>query len=422
MQLNLGEILASTLSGLMSNIKGSASVEMGEGLSQEFSFDQILLQMKEEVQSAASDTGLAFDFQQGQPDLQQWRNFPEEEVITDDPIIPVEDASVLPAALPLARLDFSGKQEKALSKSKNPLEALSLLDLPLPNAQEPAAKEERHQDLIVTASDPEKPFSIPPMPPQSGLPLSQTDTSLVPPDETGIGQQARQASPAKKDFLQVNGLSDSEKPTPGQPVLIEANETKEKPTLKTDEFQVPRSFSAEAPTPNPPFKIEGVPAQPISTAPQAMTSHDKPNLPLQQPLGKPEWADELGERLLWMQQKSVQMAELRLNPAHLGPMEVKIQVNQDQTLLHFSAQHAPVREAIDAALPRLREMFNAQELTLTHVEVSSQNLSDQRQSQQERRHLFANPQVDWSEEQVEFNGDMEERRISKGHRLLNLYA
>ncbi len=417
MQFNLGEILASTLSGLMSNIEGSASVEMGEGLSQAFSFDQILLQMKEEVQSAASDTGLAFGFQQGQPGLQQWRNSLEEEAIADDPVISAEQTFISPPVLPQARVDFSGKQEKALSKSKNPLEALPLLGLHLPKAQEPAAKEEPHQNLIVTVPDLEEPFSILPLPAeQSGLPLSQTGTLLISPEATDPGPQAT------KDLPQFNGRSDEEKPSPSQPVLIKSNAAKEKPTLKADEFQMPGSFGAEASTPNPLSKIEGAPAQPISTAPQAMTSHDKPNLPLQQPLGKPEWADELGERLLWMQQKSVQMAELRLNPAHLGPVEVKIQVNQDQTLLHFSAQHAPVREAIDAALPRLREMFSAQELTLTQVEVSSQNWSDQRQSRQEKRHLFANPQVDWSEGQVEFNGDMKERRISKGHRLLNLYA
>ncbi len=170
-------------------------------------------------------------------------------------------------------------------------------------------------------------------------------------------------------------------------------------------------------------ETDGMPMQSSPVPNRQVSPSEKGNfLSLERPLGGQGWAEELGERLLWMQNKSVHVAELRLNPAHLGPVEVKIQVNQEETLVHFTAQHAPAREAIDAALPRLREMFNAQQLSLAQVEVSSHNGSDQKQPHQEQHHSSASRWPNWSEEGGDFAREKEERRLSQGHRLLNIYV
>jgi len=52
-------------------------------------------------------------------------------------------------------------------------------------------------------------------------------------------------------------------------------------------------------------------------------------------------------------------------------MEVRIQVHNDQASVQFTAQHAVVREALEAALPRLRDMFEASGVQLVDVDVSS---------------------------------------------------
>ncbi|HHJ39090.1 MAG TPA: flagellar hook-length control protein FliK [Methylothermaceae bacterium] len=170
-------------------------------------------------------------------------------------------------------------------------------------------------------------------------------------------------------------------------------------------------------------ETDGMPMQSSPVPNRQVSPSEKGNfLSLERPLGGQGWAEELGERLLWMQNKSVHVAELRLNPAHLGPVEVKIQVNKEETLVHFTAQHAPAREAIDAALPRLREMFNAQQLSLAQVEVSSHNGSDQKQPHQEQHHSSASRWPNWSEEGEDFAREKEERRLSQGHRLLNIYV
>lgn len=93
----------------------------------------------------------------------------------------------------------------------------------------------------------------------------------------------------------------------------------------------------------------------------------------------PAWNQELGEKLVWMHKQAVPSAELRLNPEHLGPVLIKIDVHNDQASIAFTAQNQGVKDAIEAAIPKLREMLNGQQLNLADVNVSQQQ-SEQRQS------------------------------------------
>ncbi len=104
-------------------------------------------------------------------------------------------------------------------------------------------------------------------------------------------------------------------------------------------------------------------------------SRDLPNLP---PLrlqtgdaGQQVWSAGLGQRLLMMADNGVEVARLRLSPAHLGPLEIHVNVEDDRAQVWFGAQHSQTREALEAALPRLREMFAAQGLELTQADVEA---------------------------------------------------
>lgn len=117
------------------------------------------------------------------------------------------------------------------------------------------------------------------------------------------------------------------------------------------------------------FAVPAAPSAPVPPG-SAMAVHE--SVPdLNRPLNQPEWQDGLGDRIIWMADKSVQAAEIRLNPAHLGPLGIRIQMDQDQAAIHFSAHHAAVREAIEAAIPRLREMLGAQQITLVDIHVTA---------------------------------------------------
>lgn len=99
-----------------------------------------------------------------------------------------------------------------------------------------------------------------------------------------------------------------------------------------------------------------------------------PQLPtINQPVGGRGWGENIGERIQWMVRQEIQGAEVKLNPRGLGPIEIRVTVQNDQTNVSFVAHHAVTREALDAAIPRLREMFSESNMNLVDVDVSDRN-------------------------------------------------
>lgn len=113
------------------------------------------------------------------------------------------------------------------------------------------------------------------------------------------------------------------------------------------------------------------------------TTDNKADAPvLAKHLSHPEWSKDLGDRIVWMNNKAIPTAEIKMNPQHLGPISVRIDVNQDhQANIVFTAQHAVVREALEASIPKLREMMSAQQLNLVDVSISQNSTSGQGQPQ-----------------------------------------
>ncbi len=111
----------------------------------------------------------------------------------------------------------------------------------------------------------------------------------------------------------------------------------------------------------------------------------------------PNWSQQMTQQVSYMLKGGFQQAEIKLNPAHLGPMEIKLTVNDDQASISFVAQHAPVREALDAALPRLREMLEQQGLNLADVDVSTQSEQQQAEQQQTSSELHAEQTAEQTE-------------------------
>jgi flagellar hook-length control protein FliK len=91
---------------------------------------------------------------------------------------------------------------------------------------------------------------------------------------------------------------------------------------------------------------------------------------LRSTVGSAAWNDELGGQLTWMTQQGIESGSLQLSPEHLGPVEVTISVQNGDASVWFGASHADTRAALEQALPRLREMFASQGLTLTDSGVS----------------------------------------------------
>ena len=98
---------------------------------------------------------------------------------------------------------------------------------------------------------------------------------------------------------------------------------------------------------------------------------------LTETLGHPQWGQGLGRQMLWMVNQNMHSAEMRLNPANLGPIEVRIDIDEDQVSVAFNSRHAVVREALEQAIPRLREMFDANGMNLANTDISHQSFAEQ---------------------------------------------
>lgn len=93
-------------------------------------------------------------------------------------------------------------------------------------------------------------------------------------------------------------------------------------------------------------------------------------LALDVPLRQAGWDQAMAERVVWMAKQGLQEAQIHLNPRNMGPIEVHVSVQKDQASVAFVAHHAVTREALEAAMPRLRDMLQDGGLNLAQSEVS----------------------------------------------------
>lgn len=98
--------------------------------------------------------------------------------------------------------------------------------------------------------------------------------------------------------------------------------------------------------------------------------------PIQTPVRSESWSEALQHRVRLMATADLQRAEIRLRPEHLGPVEIRMTIQNDQVSMQFSAPHAMTRDAIEAALPKLREMLNEQNLNLVNVDIGQRESFD----------------------------------------------
>jgi flagellar hook-length control protein FliK len=94
------------------------------------------------------------------------------------------------------------------------------------------------------------------------------------------------------------------------------------------------------------------------------------------PFAHAQWQSDLGEKVVWLAGRQGQMAELSLNPPSLGGIEVRLNLSGQEAGAHFFSANPAVREAIEAALPRLREMMAEAGLSLGQTTVSSEPFRD----------------------------------------------
>ena len=141
-------------------------------------------------------------------------------------------------------------------------------------------------------------------------------------------------------------------------------------------------------------KLEGVkqeaskesPYQPhlnMVTKTEAIEPARKPEAPARLSINTPvqhhDWSDGFAGRISWMLNNNQHTARINVHPAELGPIEVKIQLHNEQANVNFVAGNQATREAILEAFPRLREMLDEHGLNLHQGSVSDNTAEQGRQ-------------------------------------------
>ncbi len=88
-------------------------------------------------------------------------------------------------------------------------------------------------------------------------------------------------------------------------------------------------------------------------------------------LGEGPWAAALGQQALFIAKNQMGSAQLTLNPEHLGPIQITLDLKHDQASAVFVSPHEAVRQAIEASLPQLRDMFTQAGLQLGQTQVQT---------------------------------------------------
>lgn len=100
------------------------------------------------------------------------------------------------------------------------------------------------------------------------------------------------------------------------------------------------------------------------------TSAQIGSAPLNVPLMAGTAADSLAGNVRWMVNEGVQTASVNVTPSGMGPISVKIGIENEQMNVSIVATQHNTRDALEALLPRLREQLLAQGHDSVKVEVS----------------------------------------------------
>ena len=114
----------------------------------------------------------------------------------------------------------------------------------------------------------------------------------------------------------------------------------------------------------------------LASHPATMAQRDAP-LAVHTHLRDQSWSSEFSQKIVWLANADKQSAQLTLNPPQMGPIEISLNVDKGSATASFVSANQEVRDAIETALPRLREMFASAGIQLGQTNVSSESFRQQ---------------------------------------------
>jgi hypothetical protein len=110
-------------------------------------------------------------------------------------------------------------------------------------------------------------------------------------------------------------------------------------------------------------------------------------------------AEQAMQRVVWMaaRDQGVSQARLQLHPAHLGKIDIHLEVQGREASVVLNVTNAPVREAVEAMLPRLRDQLEQQGINLGDASVFDSEPGDAGAEQQRSAFAAAGTEIGGAE-------------------------
>ncbi len=186
------------------------------------------------------------------------------------------------------------------------------------------------------------------------------------------GRQA--AFAGHQDSNPISTQSDTPAQAPSETTGPSLNGLSALPMLEQTPAKAISQLAACGPSPSSPLMI-GQEALAFAAQGPAMAPavSDRPMaVDMRASFGSPGWQQELGDKVVWMAGNQGQFSLLTLNPPNLGTVEVRLHLNGGEAGAQFFSANAEVRQALEAAMPRLREMMAGAGIALGDATVGNQ--------------------------------------------------
>jgi flagellar hook-length control protein FliK len=152
-------------------------------------------------------------------------------------------------------------------------------------------------------------------------------------------------------------------------------EVPEAPLAATSTAEGKRTAEAAPATADTARKEVTLPAAAPSgtVAPAAVREAAVPALAVATTVGTPGWHEDVAQKFAHVVSLRLGEAEIRLNPAHLGPVGIEISYGDNQASVLITAAQPATRDALEQALPHLRELLAQQGIALGESTVRDQS-------------------------------------------------
>jgi len=111
--------------------------------------------------------------------------------------------------------------------------------------------------------------------------------------------------------------------------------------------------------------------------PNTLPIRHEVSLSVPTPVHNQGWASDFSQKVVWLASNDKQSAQITLNPPQMGPIEISLSLDKGSATASFTSANSEVRNALETAMPKLREMFASAGIELGQTNVSAESFRQQ---------------------------------------------